>query len=177
MTWLKRGTVKLLPYQEEWAENAKNTITLLRNILGDTAIDIQHIGSTAVPHIHAKPIIDIAVGIRKPDDIIPYRETLEKNNFVFRGEDIPGQLLLVVGDFENDIRTHHIHVVMWEKSEWNNYICFRDYLNAFPEKAMLYDECKLKLAMRFPYDRKSYTSGKNELISIFLKEAIQNSTF
>ena len=78
MTGLKRGTVKLLPYQEEWAENAKNTIALLRNILGDTAIDIQHIGSTAVPHIHAKPIIDIAVGIRKPDDIIPYRETLEK---------------------------------------------------------------------------------------------------
>ena len=84
-------------------------------------------------------------------------------------------MLLVVGDFENDIRTHHIHVVMWEKSEWNNYICFRDYLNAFPEKAKLYDECKQKLAMRFPNDRKSYTSGKNELISMFLKEAIQSS--
>ena len=98
MTGLKRGTLKLLPYQEEWAENAKNTIALLRNILGDTAIDIHHIGSTAVPHIHAKPIIDIAVGIRKPDDIIPYRETLEKIILFFVERIFPDScsLLLVI---------------------------------------------------------------------------------
>ena len=98
MTGLKRGTVKLLPYQEEWAENAKNTIALLRNILGDTAIDIQHIGSSAVPHIHANPIIDIAVGIRKPDDIIPYRENLEKIILFFVERIFPDScsLLLVI---------------------------------------------------------------------------------
>ena len=82
-----------------------------------------------------------------------------------------GQMLFVMGDFQNDTRTHHIHVVKWREMEWNHYISFRDYLNTYPEKAMIYDECKKKLAAQFPYDRKSYTEGKQGLIECLLREA------
>lgn len=59
---VKRGTVKLIAHQDEWHKEADRTIKELKHLFGNTAIDIQHIGSTAIPSIHAKPIIDIAVG-------------------------------------------------------------------------------------------------------------------
>lgn len=171
MTGLKRGSVKLEVHQSDWQKEAENTIAELKDILGNIAADIQHIGSTAVCSIHAKPIIDIAVEVRNLDDILPFIEVLNKNNYIFRGEDVPGQLLLVKGDFEKDIRTHHIHVVKWNGTEWNNYIDFRDYLNAFPEKATKYDECKQDLAKKFPDDRIRYTEGKKNLIAELIEEA------
>lgn len=169
MTGLKRGTVKLVPHQIEWSENAENIVKLLKQLLGDTAIDIQHVGSTAISLIHAKPIIDIAVAVRDLKDIFPYAEVLKQHNIIFRGEIIAGEILFVMGD--NNIRTHHIHTVKWNGKEWNNYINFRDYLNAYPDKAKIYDACKQKLAVQFSNDRKSYTAGKQELIEHLLAEA------
>lgn len=171
MAGLKRGTVKLTPHQEEWSKNAENIIVRLNEILGNNAVDIQHIGSTAIFKVYAKPIIDIVVGMRDLADIFPYIELLKQHGFVFRGEDVERQMLFVMGDFENDTRTHHIHIVQWNGTEWNNYINFRDYLNSCPEKAALYDRCKKEMAQRFPNDRKRYTMGKQELIEDLLKEA------
>ena len=171
MIGLKRGSVELLSHQEEWNKNAENVILELRQLLGNAAADIQHIGSTAIDSIYAKPIIDIVIGVHDLNDISPYKKLLEEHGFVFRREDIAGQMLFVMGDFEKDTRTHHIHVVKWNGEEWNNYINFRDYLNCCPDKAMLYDACKKKLASQFPDDRRSYTAGKQELIECLLKEA------
>ena len=132
MLGLKRGTVELIPHQTVWEEDAAKTILLLKSILNDAAIDIQHVGSTAIKNICAKPIIDIAVGVNSFNSIKPYIGLLEENGIIFRKEDVERQLLFVIGDFEKDIRTHHIHFVEWDSAEWNNYINFRDYLNAFP---------------------------------------------
>ena len=74
MIGLKRGTVELLPHQKEWEEEAKNKIELLKQLLGNTAIDIQHVGSTAIFSIHAKPIIDLAVAVNELKDVLPYVE-------------------------------------------------------------------------------------------------------
>lgn len=169
MVGLKRGTVELVPHQKEWSENAENIIRLLKQLLGDTAIDIQHVGSTAIYLIHAKPIIDIAVAVHDLNDILLDIELLKQHSIIFRGEIIAGEVLFIMGD--DEIRTHHIHVVKWNGTEWNNYINFRDYLNAYPKKAMLYDTCKQKLAIQFSNDRKSYTEGKEKIIQRLLKES------
>lgn len=171
MIGLKRNTVRLMPHQEEWEKNAKEIIQKLNQLLGNTAVDIQHIGSTAIRSIRAKPIIDIVVGVKELNDVLPYIELLKRHNFIYRGEVAAGQILFVAGDFENDTRTHHIHLVKWAGTEWNNYINFRDYLNTYPEKAATYEERKQKLATQFSRDRKSYTAGKEELINRLLKEA------
>lgn len=168
---LKRGTVKLSPHQEQWDKAAKDTILTLKALLGSVAIDIQHIGSTAIHGIYAKPIIDIVVGVDNLDSIKPYIELLEQNGIMFRNEDVPGQLLFVIGDDKSDIRTHHIHIVIWNSTAWHNYINFRDYLNAFPEQAKAYEKLKIKLASDFADDRQSYTAGKQELIDTILKQA------
>ena len=171
MLGLKRGTVELLPHEISWEENAVSTITLLKSLLGTVALDIQHVGSTAIRHIHAKPIIDIALGVKNLDDIKPYISLLEKHGIIYRKEDVEQQLLFVIGNFEKEIRTHHIHVVEWNGPAWKDYINFRDYLNAFPEQAERYDVLKRQLAVEYALDRGRYTAGKKELIDELLKEA------
>lgn len=125
MIGLKRGTVELLPHQKEWEEEAKNKIELLKQLLGNTAIDIQHVGSTAIFSIHAKPIIDLAVAVNELKDVLPYVEILQKHDIIYRGEILAGEVFFVIGNEE--IRTHHIHVVKWNGKEWNNYINFQNY--------------------------------------------------
>lgn len=169
MIGLKRGTVELVPHQKEWRENAEKIIHLLKQILGSAAADIQHVGSTAIFLIHAKPIIDIAVAVHELKDVLPYIEVLKQHNIIFRGEIVPGEILFIMGN--DDMRTHHIYIVTWGGTEWNNYINFRDYLNACPEKALLYDACKQKLALQFSKARKDYTAGKEEIINQLLLEA------
>ena len=171
MIGLKRGTVELLPHNPLWEDVAAETIKKLKSLLQDVAIDIQHVGSTSIQNICAKPIIDIAVGVNTLDSIKPYIEQLEKNGIIFRKEDVKEQLLFVIGDFEKEFRTHHIHVVEWNSIAWNNYINFRDYLNAFPEYAKEYDELKKKLALEFANNRGNYTAGKQEFIDRILKQA------
>lgn len=170
MLGLKRGTVELIPHQTVWEEEATKTILLLKSILNDVAIDIQHVGSTAIKNICAKPIIDIAVGVRSLSSIKPYIGLLEKEGIIFRKEDVERQLLFVIGDFEKDIRTHHIHFVELGSVEWNNYVNFRDYLNAFPEYAKEYEDLKKNLASSFFDDRGSYTAGKEEFIKRILEQ-------
>ena len=171
MIGLKRGTVDLLPHNPLWEDIAAETIKLLKSLLNDVAVDIQHVGSTSIQNICAKPIIDIDVGVNTLDSIKPYIELLKNNGIIFRKEDVKEQLLFVIGDFEKEFRTHHIHVVEWNSVAWNNYINFRDYLNAFPEYAKENDDLKKKLALEFANNRGNYTAGKQEFIDRILKQA------
>ena len=79
---LKRGAVQLEPHDKQWDETAIQTIKTLKSILGDDAIDIQHIGSTAIPVIKAKPIIDIVVGVTDFERIMLHNEPLQKESFI-----------------------------------------------------------------------------------------------
>ena len=79
---LKRGVVQLEPHDKQWDEIAVQTIKILKAILGDDVIDIQHIGSTVIPAIKAKPIVDIVVGVTDFDRIISYNEQLQKESFI-----------------------------------------------------------------------------------------------
>ena len=168
---LKSGYVKLLSHRSEWEQIAADTISLLRSIIGDICIDIQHVGSTAIKGIYAKPIIDIAVAVNELTNILPYIEELEQNGISYRKEEHTGQLLFIIKDSSEDIKTHHIHVVRADSTNWENYLNFRDYLNAFHDKAEEYNALKLSLAAEFRNDRKAYTASKAELIGRLLCEA------
>ena len=168
---MKRGTVYLEPHQTEWERSAEETMRTLKSILGREAADIQHIGSTSIKTISAKPIIDIAVAVNDYEPILRKRNVLEKADIIFRFDERPEQLLFVMGDFENDTRSHHIHVVLYGSDEWNNYINFRDYLNTHIASAKEYEAVKLRLAGQYPDDRIAYTDGKQEVIDKLLAEA------
>ena len=168
MIGLKRGTVILEPHREEWEIMAQEMIHTLKDVLKDDVIDVQHIGSTAVKSICAKPIIDIVVGVKDFDKIVWHNEALAENGVIYRREDHPGQHLYICGDLEKGIHTHYIHVVVWGKDAWNHYIDMRDYLNTNEEKAKEYSELKVCLARKYSEDRTAYTSGK----SVFIEEVL-----
>lgn len=166
---LRRGTVALEPHSSEWERIAQQTIRVLREILQDAAVDIQHIGSTAIRGICAKPIIDIVIGTADFDAVSAKNAALAENGFIFRGQDLPEQYLYVCG--ENEIRTHHIHVVQYGSVAWNNYINLRDYLNTHPDDAKAYSDWKQSLAKQFPNDRETYTAMKSGMIQEILSKA------
>jgi len=170
---LKKGIVKLEPHSLEWDTAARDIIIKLKEILRNDIVDAQHIGSTAIKCISAKPIIDIVVGVESFDRMLKYNDILSANGIVYRRQDHPNQHLYICGDLENDIHTHYIHVVIWGQEHWNNYINMRDYLNANNEKALEYSALKNNLAKKYSNDRVAYTNGKNDLIKKILQNAAE----
>lgn len=170
MLGLKRGTVVLSPHREEWRKTAKETAEVLKKVLGDKVCGIEHVGSTSIHGISAKPIIDIAVGVKNKNEIMQFADILGDCGIIFRKQD-ERELLFVMGNLEEDFITHHIHVIDYDGTEWKNYILFRDYLSRFTEKAKEYETLKKELAVIFSCDRENYTKGKSEFIQNILKEA------
>lgn len=168
---MKRGTVYLEEHQLAWEHSASETIADIKAAAGDLICDVQHIGSTSVKHIKAKPIIDIAVAVNDYDEVIAMNHKLSEYGIIFRFDERPKELLYVKGDFDSDIRTHHIHFVLNGSKEWNNYVNFRDYLNANKCVSCEYEAVKSKLAELYPCDRFAYTEGKSGIISRILQDA------
>ena len=166
---LKRGTVRLEAHDPAWDAPAREVIAALWAVLGSAAVDIQHVGSTAVPKIAAKPIVDIAVAVKRTEALEDYDDELAKRGIVFRKTEFQNDRLYVMGDGET--RTHHIHMVCADSTRWKNYIALRDYLNANEAAADRYFKLKRKLAEQFAEDRNAYTQGKSELIERLLDEA------
>lgn len=172
MIGLKRGTVKLLDHDKRWDEDALRLIFLLKSIFVGIPTDIQHVGSTSIKNLKAKPIIDIAVAVNSFDDILPFIDILEENGMIhYPQNDNDSQIFFACGDAENNMRTHHIHVVKNDSEEWRAYIMFRDYLSTNCYRTIQYEKLKLKLMQTYKDDRKSYTKGKDSFIKSVIREA------
>lgn len=176
MIGLKRGTVKLAPHNKKWVELFEKEKKILQKKLGDSVVDIQHIGSTAIPGIPAKPIIDISLGIHVMKDakelIKPLKELGYELRPEFGGPNI--QRLFVKGPESK--RTHYLHVMKFKGSIWNKDLLFRDYLRKYREQAKQYADLKRKLAKNFVDDRGRYTTAKAKFIHDILKQAREDQT-
>lgn len=175
-----RGTVKLCEHEKEWEIEAKNTISRLKRILGDLIKDIQHVGSTAILSIKAKPIIDIAVAVDDFDAVLRLEKELKDSGFYYRPNALGNQLLFACGSFyegTGNRQTHFIHIVRTNSMDWINYINFRDYLNKTPSAAKKYEDLKISLARQTPADsgREKYTKGKHDFIANILRKALVTS--
>ena len=175
MLGLKRGCVELHPHDQNWGIEAAKTIASLEAILGDIIRGAEHVGSTSIPDISAKPIIDIALATDSFSDIIERADTLKKNGFYYRKDaSDEKQLLIASGPFydgNGDEQTHFIHVVLTNSDEWWSYIYFRDYLRLFKDVALQYQRIKFDL-MHSTSNRSEYTKGKDEFISSVRRRAI-----
>lgn len=183
MIGLKRGAVALYEHEEEWETEAQNTIEQLKNILGCVIRDIQHVGSTSISSIKAKPIIDIAVAVDDFNDVLKFENELRENGFYYRPQaqaTLRNQLLFACGslyDGTGDLQTHFIHIVLTNSMDYINYINFRDYLNSNPSVAKEYENLKVSLAEKAPVDsgREKYLEGKHDFIVCTLRKALVQS--
>lgn len=154
-------------HDPSWHDEFLRVKELIHRIWEDNVLDIQHVGSTSISGICAKPILDIAVRLRDLSkmDI----EKMEEHGYEYMGarnENSDRHLFIRYNQkqsFEN-IALQHIHCYSPASEDYWLQIGFRDYLNKHPEEAMKYDSIKRQLAQRFPNDRYAYSDGKREFI-------------
>jgi GrpB-like predicted nucleotidyltransferase (UPF0157 family) len=149
---------------EEWAARFAEERSRIAEALAGSALDIQHIGSTAVPGITAKPILDIAVAIHDFESGHALVPALVALGYSYRGENgIPRRHYFERGD------TYHLHVFDQGSLDWQRHLCFRDRLLASPELVMRYSQVKLAAARESSGRRERYQHLKASFI-----EEVQN---
>ena len=168
MLGLKRGTVQLVPHQERWASDFEKEREVLQKIFGEDALSIQHVGSTAIPGIPAKPIIDISVSVKDFSVIEKYLETLASQGYQLKQDDLRTDRRFFTKGPES-CRTHYLHVGEEGGSYVRDKILFRDFLRKHPEVAQEYADLKSRLGRVHSNDRYTYTEKKTD----FIKNVLQ----
>lgn len=158
----------IVDYSPDWSIQYEQEKTQILNALGNEIVDIQHIGSTSVPGLAAKPVIDILLGLSQIPPQPTQISNLEVLGYLYCGElGIPGRHYFRRGM----PRTHQIHAVLVESEFWKTHVLFRDFLRMHPEAAQQYEAEKRKLAEKFHNDRDRYTASKAPLIEQLLIQA------
>jgi len=173
MLGLSEDTVKLVPYTPEWDRLFKEEKARIQATIGVYILDIQHIGSTAIPGIVAKPIIDMSVAVENFEEAIICVEPLIQLGYHYMGENgIPRRHYFQLGQPN---RTHHLHMVEINSDDRERTLLFRDYLRQHPEIAQAYASLKHKLADQFGHNRPLYVQGKSPFIEEVLAQAREES--
>lgn len=158
-------------YNPQWPGMFEAEATRIRDIFGEELLALHHIGSTSVPGLKAKPIIDMIPVVQNIDVVDQYNDKMIALGYEPMGEfGIPGRRYFRKG---GDDRTHHVHVFQAGSAEIERHLVFRDYLRQHPEDAKKYGELKQSLAERFPYDIEAYMDGKDQFIKDLEQEALK----
>jgi len=168
----------LVDYDPKWPILYEEEKASIIGAIGDFIVDIQHIGSTAVLGLGAKPIIDIIVAIRRLVLVEKCVQPLQTIGYAYLGEyGIPGRHFFRKPPGDSGARTHHLHMVERESDFWEWHILFRDFLRVHPEEAQRYHELKKELAAQFASDRDAYTEAKTSFIeSVVNKTRVSKAT-
>jgi GrpB-like predicted nucleotidyltransferase (UPF0157 family) len=142
----------------------------LHDIFRGEIVVIHHIGSTSVPGLKAKPIIDIMPAVKDINIVDKYNKAMQDIGYEPKGENgIPGRRYFQKG---GDNRSHHVHIYQLGNYEIVRHLAFRDYLRTHPDAKKKYGELKERLAQQFPYDIESYIGSKERLVAEIERQAI-----
>lgn len=156
-------------YNLRWPERFESIRDRIAPALGTIAAAIEHIGSTAVPGLAAKPIIDLDVLLRSDADLPAAMSKLAALGYEHQGDlGIPGRHAFKAPS--HDVQ-HHLYVCLPSTEEFSRHIAFRDHLRAHPKDANVYSSLKRSLAQRFPHDRDAYTNAKTQFVHEILNRA------
>ena len=170
MFGLNKDEVKIVRYTKKWANLYKQEEETLEKILKNFEFEIEHVGSTAIPGLSAKPIIDIAIGVDTIDMVKEVGKTLALYGYDLLDEiESKGQILARKGT--DKCRTHYIHIVTLMSDRWINTNLFKRYLLEHPQTFKDYEKLKKQLAKKYKHERTTYTANKNDFIQGVLKLA------
>jgi len=165
--------VVIAVYDLSWPEIYAGEAQAIRQALGDILVGVEHVGSTAIPGLAAKPVIDILVGVTVLAEAEAKIPALEALGYECRGENgIPRRLFFRKGLVEFR-RTHHLHMVEAGHEQWKSLLAFRDYLRSHPGDAQRYEALKRALAEQFRDNRAAYSKGKTQFVQATLEKAWQ----
>lgn len=162
--------VVVMPYDERWVQDFEVIATEIRDGLGELALAIEHVGSTSVPGLSAKPIIDIDVVIRDCTAFDAVVLALKEIGYHHEGDlGIPGREAFGY-EGKDHLRKHHLYVCPQDSPELKRHMAFRDYLRGHPDAAQVYGRVKEEGALLHPYDIDGYIAYKSPFIESIYRE-------
>jgi NAD-dependent deacetylase len=160
--------VRVIPYDPAWPREAEAEAARVREALGDLVVEIDHVGSTSVPGLAGKPVLDLSVGLRSLDLDGDRVRAMARLGYEYLGEyGLPGRLFFRKGD---DTRTHHVHAVEHGEEHWHRHRAFRDYLREHPDEAAAYGEHKISVAAD-ARDSEDYWARKQPYVDALFERA------
>ena len=158
-------------YNPQWPDIFEVEANRLREVFGEELIAVHHIGSTSVPGLKAKPIIDIMPVVRDIKVVDEFNDKMMGLAYEPVGEcGIPGRRYFRKGE---EVRTHQIHIFQINSRDIERHLAFRDFLRQHAYEAKKYGELKVKLADHFPNDIEAYMDGKDDFIKNLEQTAIK----
>lgn len=156
--------INVVPHNSEWQSVFKIERERVAAAFGEKALAVHHIGSTSVPGIYAKPVIDMLVEVNNITEVDTRNPAIESLGYEVMGEfGIPGRRYFRKDDSEGT-RTHQIHAFLTGSDQVTRHLAFRDYLTAHPDEALEYSDLKRQLAADHPHDADAYMDGKDSFI-------------
>ena len=167
------SSVIVVPYDPAWPRDFERESQAIQEALGDAAHAIHHIGSTSIPRIHAKPIIDLLVELTSLEDADRRNAEMEAAGFTPMGEfGIRGRRYFRRVDAEG-VRRAHVHGFSLGFPDIDRHLAFRDFLRAHPDVADDYSRLKQSLATQHPEDIDAYMDGKDPFIKEIERRALE----
>jgi GrpB-like predicted nucleotidyltransferase (UPF0157 family) len=166
--------VRIVDYDPGWPEEARQELARVGAALGDLAVRLDHVGSTAVPGLAAKPIVDLQVSVAALEPQSAYVEPLEALGYLF----VPfatAPEYHFFGKPPERPRTHHLHVCLAGSYEELRHLAVRDLLRAYPREAARYEAVKRESARLHPEDRLAYMAGKEAHILKLERRALRRA--
>ena len=165
--------VEVVSYDPKWRDAFVEEAKEITAVLGDPIAAIHHIGSTAIPNIYAKPIIDVLVEVSDLAQVDDRNAAMETLGYEAMGEfGIAGRRYFRKHNAMG-VRTHHVHIFEQGSPERDRHLAFRDYMIAHPDAAQQYSQLKRSLAAKYPEDRESYMDGKDSFIREQERKALE----
>ena len=154
--------VRVVPYTSAWITRYQEEAARLRQVFGEELVEIHHIGSTSVPGLRAKPVIDIMPVVREITRVDGLDDAMRALGYEALGEfGIPGRRYFRKGGFD---RTHNVHVFQHGSEHIERHLAVPAYLRAHPDVAAEYGRLKAELARQFPEDIYGYMDGKDAFV-------------
>ncbi|MGG4446557.1 GrpB family protein [Brevibacillus porteri] len=163
------SNVIVVQYDPNWTRLFETLRDFVLPTLSGLVVTIEHVGSTSVPELAAKPIVDMDVVVSTQADVNLAIKMLATLGYVHEGDlGVSGREAFIPPD---NVPWHHLYVCTSDNVEYQRHILFRDYLRSHPEETKMYGDLKLELAQRFHNDRTGYTNAKGDLVKEILKRA------
>ncbi|TFE02286.1 GrpB family protein [Jeotgalibacillus salarius] len=158
-------------YNNDWVRLYEEEAEKIMDIFRDQLLDIHHIGSTSVPGLQAKPIIDILPILKNVKEADRQAHQMEMLGYESMGEyGLSGRRYFRKG---GEQRTHHVHMYdVSSQYEIDRHLAFRDYLREHPQEAASYGALKVRLSRTYPNDIEAYIEGKNNVIKLLERKAL-----
>ena len=171
-TRVDEAPVEIVPYDPSWPRRFEQEAVRLRDVLQSWLVGpIEHIGSTAVPGLAAKPVVDIMAGVESLDASRPAIAALERAGYCYAPYRADTEHWFCKPSPQ--FRTHHLHLMSMSSDRWTAAIAFRDYLRTHPAIAAEYENLKRDLAKRHRLDREAYTAAKGPFVERITALALQ----